>query len=188
MPLRYGINLPAWFHPMYPPSAPVQPKVPQQQYLENKEVLVQRVFAGGISIPKMLDILSNYNSEEYYIDNSDYSTTSAFCIMKAEKYEVIIDEKEFNKQKKEYIKLMKEYEKAEVEYRLRIKKYPAMLSMYEEAKLREKLIKEEDEYEEALIKDSNSKILLFSLKKSIDDTKKAMLDFRSDVDSEDTTS
>lgn len=190
MPLRYGVNFPAWFHPSYLPTAPVLPKMPQQVYFDFKEVLVQRVHVGGISVPKIMEVLSHYNSEEYFIENADYASESAICIMKQEKYEVVIDEKEFLKLQKEYARSIKDYEKAEYEYRMRIKKYPAMLYMHEDAKLREKLTRAEDEYEDAQIRDSDSQIILHSLRATIEETKRAMAELRkknSDLDGEDKT-
>lgn len=178
MPLRYGVSFPAWFHPSYPPVPPVAPKMPQQVYYEYKDVLVQRVHTGGISVPKIIEILSNYNSEEYYIDNADYSGDSSISILKQDKHEVIIDEKDFAKLQKEYARNTKEYEKAEAEYRVRLKKYPSMLLMHEDAKLRERLIKAEDEYEDAQLAESESQQILCELRTTIEETKKALSELR----------
>lgn len=190
MPLRFGVSFPAWFHPLYPPTSPVAPRIPQQVYFDYKEVLIQRIHVGGISIPKILEVLSHYNSEEYFIENSDYSGDSTICIMKQEKYEVVIDEKDFLKLQKDYARSIKDYEKAESEYRMRVKKWPSMLYMHEDAKLRERLTKAEDEYEDAQIRDSNSQIVLHSLRTTIEETKRALNDLReknSGLDSEDKT-
>lgn len=178
MPLRFGVNFPAWFHPSYLPTAPVAPKMPQQVYFEYKEVLVQRVHTGGISVPKIMEILANYNSEDFFIDNADYSGDSSISIMKQDKYEVVVDEKEFLKLQKEYARNIKDYEKAESEYRMRIKKYPSMLFMHEDAKLRERLTKAEDEYEDAQLAESESQQVLHGLRTTIEETKKALSELR----------
>lgn len=170
MPLRYGVSFPAWFHPQYEPTAPIAPKVPQQRYFEKRSVLVKTIHVGGISIPKIMDILEDYDEEEYYIDNIDYGDNT-LSLMKEEQYEVVLDEKEFLKKEKDYARFLKEYEKAEAEYKVRMKKYPAMCYMHEDAKLREFLVKAEDELEDLQIQDSNSQIALYGLRESIAQTK-----------------
>lgn len=177
MPLRYGVSFPAWFNPTYPPIPPVQPKIPKQQFFENKEVFVTRFYIGGSSVPQLLEMLAHYNSEEYYINNSD-SYENAIEVMKTEKYPVILDDKEFAKLQKEYARAIKDYERMEAEYQSRLKKYPSMLYMHEDAKLRETLVKAEDEYEDAQIRDSESQQILFELRETIKKTTEKLSDLQ----------
>ena len=171
MPLRYGVSFPAWFNPQYEPTAPVAPKIPQQRYFEKRSVLVKTIHVGGISIPKIMDMLEDFDDDEYYIDNMEYTGENTLSIMKEEKYEVVLEEKDFLKKEKEYARNLKDYEKALVEYQVRLKKYPAMCFMHEDAKLREFLVKAEDELEDLQIIDSDSQRALHLLRESIAQTK-----------------
>lgn len=170
MPLRYGVSFPAWFHPKFEPTAPIAPKVPQQKYFEKRSVLVKSLHIGGISVPKIIECLKHYNEDEYFIDNMDYGDNT-ISLMKEEVFEIILDDKEFSKKEKEYTRLLKEYEKASLEYKLRLKKYPELCYMHEDAKLREILTKAEDELEELQIIDSNSQIAINELRQCIERTK-----------------
>jgi len=184
MPLRYGVSFPAWFHPIHPPTPPIPPRVPKQQFFETKEVLVQRLFVGGLSIPKVLEMLSHYNSEEYFINSVDTYDANFMELMKEEKYEVIIDEKEFLKLQKEYARSIKDYERFESEYQVRVKKYPGMVLMHEDAKLREILTKAEDELEDAQIKESQSQQILWELNKTIKETKEKLTELHKQIKDE----
>ena len=178
MPLRYGVSFPAWFHPLYPPVPPVAPKIPQQQYFETKEVLIQRLYIGGMSVPKIIELLSHYNSEEYYMNNVDCYDANFMELMKQEKHLVILDEKDFLKQQKEYARSIKDYEKAEAEYQARVRKYPGMVYMHEDAKLREMLTKAEDELDDAQIRDSESQQILCMITNTIASAKKQLLELQ----------
>jgi len=170
MPVRYGINFPAWFNPQYPPIEPIQPKAPVQQYTENKHVKVCSIYVKGLDVSKLIDLLNSYNSEEYFINGIE-EYDNCLEIMKIEKCDVILDDKEFTKRQKEYIKAIKDYERIESEFRMRVQKYPELLFLYEDAKLREFLVKAEDDLEETKIQDSISQKAILDLTKSIEEAK-----------------
>lgn len=178
MPLRYGVSFPAWFHPQHPPTPPIPPKVPKQQYFDTKHVLVQRLFVGGRTIPEIMEMLSHYNSDEYFIGNDDGYDANFIELMKLEKYEVIVDEKDFLKQQKDYARSIKDYERLEAEYQARVKKYPSMVYLHEDAKLREILTKAEDELEDAQLRDSESQQILHDINTTIAETKKQLFELQ----------
>lgn len=157
MPVRFGVNFPAWFDPNYPPSKPICPVKPNQIIIHTTNKHIKEIYINGLSPNSLAEILSEFSDrEKYFLEIAEESQyVSIYEIVKTE---ILQPDGEYEKTLKEWTKKTKEYEKFLNEYEMRIRKYPELLEKYKECKF----VYEKQILEDELIEKEISKSMLES--------------------------
>lgn len=167
MPIRYGINFPAWFSPEYLPTVPIKPIKPERTVIEKKDVLLKEVYLNGITVENAINLLEQYKTDKNFILN----TEDCIAIYKIVETETLLDDKEFDKRCKEYDKKLREYDKFLAEYNMRLKKHPELLLKFNDAKYREEIESYEDQLVEKEIEFSMLESQIRNMKETVKETK-----------------
>lgn len=168
MPIRFGVNFPAWFDANYPPAPPICPAKPNQLIIQTSIKHIKDVYINGLSPDAVIEILNPFSDKEkFFLEITEESQfVSIFEILKSESFQTDL---EFEKSLKEWTKKVKEYEKFHFEYEMRSKKYPELLEKFKEAKS----VYEEKNLEDELIEKEISKSMIEGeineIKKKLDD-------------------
>lgn len=141
MPIKYGMNFPAWFSPDHLPAPPEKPQKPEPFIVEKKDLLVKEIYFHGLSVVALMEMLSPFNYKEYIILQND-EFIGVYQIIENKIY---LEEKDYNKKLKDYERNLKQYEAFYSEYQMRLRKYDDILSRYRDNEYRSKIEQLEEE-------------------------------------------
>lgn len=120
MPIRFGVNFPAWFNPNFAPTKPLLPSKPQKVVTERTEVWHKDFHIDGLKTTELIQLLQLYTDDEFIIRIADGS--ELLIIYRVVYTDIEIEEKEFTKLCKDHERKLKEYEKFVNEFEMRTKK------------------------------------------------------------------
>lgn len=165
MPIRYGMNFPAWFNPDYPPVPPEKPLKPEPFTIEKKDILVKEIYFHGLTVAALIEMISPFNYSEYVILTND----EFIGIYQVVETKIPIEEKDYAKKIKDYERNLRQYSTFYSEYQTRLNKYDDLLMRYRDNEYRTRIDELQDFLMEKRLEFSIAENEVFKINKEIEE-------------------